>query len=359
MDSGKKPSKFLGVRNNKIYMDLKLILREHALQFLPAKSLVRFQGVCRDWRLMISTPFFAHNQSLSFRSVAGLFVPGNPSTFISVDPQSCGVPDPALKFLPAPVDILSSSNGLLCCKARTGDQAYYVCNPVTMQWKKLPKPNMEHGNEPAVVLIFKPSLLNFVAEFTVVCAFRSNDFDDATEFETYSSKDGSWKMAKEINFTVKRLIPKSGVCVNDIVYWQTYGGILSFDMVKDRSQIMYASSFNGCLGEYNGKLCSASINGRMLNLNEISNIYSNTMQMGSNARLWDNSVTIHIPSEVYADGTSSYNRSILYVGSDIVVLRGGRKIYRYDMKTKETKFVVEAPESDQLAIPYVNSLVSL
>ncbi|GJX61501.1 F-box protein-like protein isoform X2 [Tanacetum coccineum] len=359
MDSGKKSSKFLGFKNNKIYMDLKLILREHALQFLPAKSLVRFQGVCRDWRLMISTPFFAHNQSLSFRSVAGLFFSGNPSTFISIDPQSCGVPDPALNFLPAPVDILASSNGLLLCKAQAGDQAYYVCNPVTMQWKKLPKPNMEHGNEPAVVLNFKPSLLNFVAEFTVVCAVRSNDFDDATEFEIYNSKDGTWKMAKEINFSVRKVIPKSGVCVNDIVYWQTYGGILSFDMVKDRSQIMHGHGHNGILGEYNGKLCSASITGRTLKLHEMSNIYSNTMQMGSNSHLWDNGLIIHVPSEVYAHGDASYSRSILYVGSDIVVLRGGRKVYRYDIKTKETKFVVEAPENNQLAIPYVNSLVSL
>uniref|UniRef100_A0A5B7BCM1 F-box protein At3g26010-like beta-propeller domain-containing protein n=1 Tax=Davidia involucrata TaxID=16924 RepID=A0A5B7BCM1_DAVIN len=163
MDRGKRPIKFIGCRNNKIYMDLKDIIREHALPFLPAKSLFRFQGVCRDWKLQISTPFFAHNQSLSFHTFSGIFLQslGNPPSFVSIDPKSCGVPDPSLKFLPEPVDISASSNGLLCCQGCTGDKAYYICNPVTRQWKKLPKPNGDHGPDPAVVLVFEPSLLNF------------------------------------------------------------------------------------------------------------------------------------------------------------------------------------------------------
>ncbi|CAL5368910.1 unnamed protein product [Camellia sinensis] len=79
----------------------------------------RFQGVCRDWTLQISTPFFAHNQSLTFQAISGLFCQssgGDPPSFISIDPQSCGVPDPSLKFLPEPIDIRASSNGLICCQ---------------------------------------------------------------------------------------------------------------------------------------------------------------------------------------------------------------------------------------------------
>lgn len=361
MDSGKNPGKFLGVRNNKIYMDLKLIIREHALQFLPAKSLLKFRGVCRDWRHMISTPFFAHNQSLSFGSLSGLFFQnhGDLPALISIDPQSCGVPDPTLKFLPVPVDILASSNGLLCCQARTDDRAYYICNPVTMQWKKLPQPSMEHGREPAVVLIFKPSLLNFVAEYKLVCAIPSNDFDDATEFEIYSSKDESWKVSGEINFAVRKLIPKCGVSVNDIVYWQTsHGHILSFDLIKDRSQVINAC--NGTfetLGEMNGKLCSAFTNGSMLTVNVISDIYSNTMQMSSRARLWVNKVKIPYPEVV---GGNAYDRdTVLYVGSDFALLLKGRYIYRFDFKTKEAELVVEAFNCDRKVLPYVNSLAAL
>jgi hypothetical protein len=173
MDRGKRSNNIIANRNNKIYMDLKDIIREHTLPFLPAKSLFRFKTVCRDWKLQISTPFFAHNQSNCFHDVSGLFCQSrsNPPSFISLDPNSYGVPDPSLQFLPEPVDIKTSSNGLLCCQGHTGDKAYYICNPVTKQWKKLPKPNAYHGSDPSLVLMFEPSLLNFVAEYKLICAF--------------------------------------------------------------------------------------------------------------------------------------------------------------------------------------------
>ncbi|XP_071731316.1 F-box protein At5g07610-like [Rutidosis leptorrhynchoides] len=361
MDSGKNVSKFLGSMNHKIYMDLKLIIREHALQFLPAKSLLRFRGVCRDWKHMISSPFFAHKQSLSCGSVSGLFLQNHNAlpTFISLDPQSCSVPDPTLKFLPVPVDILASSNGLICCQAQTDDRSYYICNPVTKQFKQLPKPSMDHGREPSIVLIFKPSLLNFVAEYKLICAFPSNDFDDATEFEIYSSKDQSWKVSGEINFAAGKLIPKSGVGVNDIVYWLTFDGyILSFDLTKDRSQLVHG--YNGSsqiLGELDGKLCSANISGNYITVNVVSDIYYNTMQMGSHSRLWANKVNIPLSREVF--GGNAYGGSVLYAGSEFVLFINGRYIYRADLKTKKVEFVVETLNCDRRVLPYVNSLAAL
>ncbi|KAH7851870.1 hypothetical protein Vadar_017605 [Vaccinium darrowii] len=199
-----------------MYMDLRDIIREHALPFLPAKSLFRVQVVCRDWKLQISTPFFAHNQSLSYQSLSGLFcqLPFNPPSFISIDPKSCGVPDPSLTFLPEPVDIRASSNGLICCQGRTGLKAYYICNPVTKQWKTLPNSNANHV-----------------------------DFDNATEFEIYSSSEGAWKVSGEICFASKKLVPRSGVCVDGVVYWQSkVHGIVAFDLTKDRSQLIQGHS---------------------------------------------------------------------------------------------------------------------
>ncbi|KAM1016990.1 hypothetical protein ACFX13_047346 [Malus domestica] len=63
----------------------------------------------------------------------------------SLKPNAYGVPDPSLKFLPEPVDIRASSNGFLCCLGRDGYKAYYICNPITRKWTKLPKPNADHG----------------------------------------------------------------------------------------------------------------------------------------------------------------------------------------------------------------------
>lgn len=205
-----------------MYLDLKGIIREQALPFLPAKSLRRFRGVCREWKLQIATPFFAHNQSNSFHDISGFFCqsPPNLPSFISFDPSAYGVPDPSLKFLSEPVDIRTSSNALLCCQGRGGRNPYYICNHVTKQWKVLPKPNCSHGSDPALVFIFEPSILNFVAEYKLLCAFPYVDFDCEYEFEIYSSTDGVWKVFGEIYFGNKKLLPRSGVYVNGIAYWQ-------------------------------------------------------------------------------------------------------------------------------------------
>lgn len=367
MDRGKKPSKLLTARNSKLYMDLKDIIREHALPFLPAKSLFRCQGVCRDWKLQIATPFFAHNQSLSFHGISGLFcqTPGNQPSFISVDPKSCGVPDPSLKFLPVPIDIRTSSNGLLCCQGSTGDKTYYICNPVTRQWKSLPKPNAVHGLDPAVVLIFEPSLLNFVAEYKLVCAFPSADFDGATEFEIYSSKEGSWRVSGEICFGDRKLIPRSGVHVNGIVYWQTMNGsIVAFDLIKDRSQLIKGySSFSSSLGVMEGKLCTSYPKSSSIVLSVLSNVHTNTMQMGSNVRTWKDTYTFCLDQG--ALGGAGYchhgsgHASVLFVGDDAVLGRTGEVIFSYDMKKKETKALLRSAEFDMRVVCYVNNLVYL
>ncbi|MCE2055372.1 hypothetical protein HAX54_042490, partial [Datura stramonium] len=77
-------------------------------------------------RLQILSPFFGHNQSLSCCGTSDFFLqkPESSPSAIPIYPSSCEVPDPFLKFLPEPVDIRSSSNGLLCCQGRARDKAF-------------------------------------------------------------------------------------------------------------------------------------------------------------------------------------------------------------------------------------------
>ncbi|WOG95452.1 hypothetical protein DCAR_0414771 [Daucus carota subsp. sativus] len=360
MDRGKKPNKLITAKNSKLYMELKDIIREHALAFLPAKSLFRCQGVCRDWKLQISTPFFAHNQSLSYHGISGLFCQthDNPPSFFTSDPKSCGVPDPSLKFLPVPVDIRSSSNGLFLCQDRSGDKTYYICNPVTKQWKSIPQQNSDHGSDPAVVLIFEPSLLNFEAEYKLVCAFPSADFDDAIEFEIYSSKEGSWKLSGEICFADRKLISRTGVHVNGIVYWKSRSGdVVSFDLIKDRSQLIqvYAGP-SSLLGIMDGKLCTASSSGNTVSLVTLSNVHSNTMQIGSGARTWKDKYTFQLD---HAALSVREPKRIVYVGNGVVLGHSGPVMYSYDMKKKETMIFPETPLYDARTVPYTSTLVYL
>lgn len=359
MDRGKRPGRSLAARNNKIYLDFKDIIREHALPFLPAKSLSKFRTVCRDWRLQISTPFFAHNQSLSCRSTSGIFlqIHGGSPSLIPIDANSCGVPDPLLRFLPEPVDIKSSSNGLLCCQGREGDKAYYICNPVTQQWKKLPKSNANHGPDPAIVLLFEPSLLNFVAEYKIICAFPSTDFGEATEFDIYSSREDSWEIAGEICFGARKVMPKSGIHVNGVVYWMTTSSILAFDLTKDRSQLLQGYDTRGILGAFSGKLCKVNVIGSSIKLNILANAHSNTMQMGSQIRMWSEKQTVVLDSKIVRDVARDY--SVLHVDSDIMVVQSGERTYSYDFKSRATKELSSRAGFHCRCLPYVNSLVSL
>ncbi|XP_057973924.1 putative F-box protein At3g23950 [Malania oleifera] len=356
MDRGKRPSKITGSMSNKIYMDLREIIKERALPFLPAKSLFRFTGVCRDWKLQISAPFFAHTQTNSFHAISGIFCqfPRELPSFISLEQKAYGVPDPSLKFFPEEVDVRTSSNGLLCCQGRSGDKAYYICNPVTKQLKKLPQPNANHGPDPAIVLIFEPSRLNFVADYKLVCAFPSADFDDGYEFEIYSSEKGSWENSGEIFFGNNKFLPASGIHVNDVVYWQVkQTGLVAFDVVKCRAKLIQSYAAKGTLGVMHKKLCATHIHGKTLTVSLLSNIYSNTMQLHSHARAWEEKCRIQLDDSLPLHDQPC----VLLTADNLVVIQARKTIFSFDTKTREGTILCNTADSGMRSVPYVNSLV--
>ncbi|KNA25778.1 hypothetical protein SOVF_003770 isoform B [Spinacia oleracea] len=278
------------IKNNKIYMDLKEILREHSLRYLPAKALYRSLSVCRDWKLQISSPFFVHNQSISFSSVSGFFLQSpenqNPPSFVTHNRMAYGVPDQELKFLPEPVDLKASANGLLCCQSRTGEKLYYVCNPVNQHWKKIPKPSENHGPNPMIALAFEPSLLNFSADYKLVCIFPSNDIEEAYEFEIYSSLQDSWKVSSEMYFSKGKLQCIRGDYSNGVIYWPTTSGkLLIFDVKKEKVKQTYAH-LGKSIGMVNGKLCNSFSTGLSITVNVLQSLHANTLPMRSKTDTW-------------------------------------------------------------------------
>ncbi|KAK9749842.1 hypothetical protein RND81_02G154800 [Saponaria officinalis] len=364
MDNKKKPSstRVLNKTNNMMYMTFKEILREHALRYLPAKSLYRYNAVCKDWKHLISTPFFEHTQSYFSCSLSGLFsqTPGGSITFVSLDPMSYGVPDPGLKFLPEPVDLVASSNGLLCCRGRTENKAYYICNPVNREWKKLPKPEADHGYKLALVLVFEPSLVKFEVEYKLICAFPSPDFHGAYEFEIYTSIDNSWNISTEICFGERtRILDRKGVHQNGVAYWLTDDHFLiGYDLNKNRATLIpcYGSWLGSdILGGYYGKPCISRRQGPDIVVSFLSNVYGNTMQMSFEEKIWEKR-RVALKSEWNVDGGS-----VLAIGGGVVVFHDGSRIVVYNLSTKETKSLGSQSEynSDCFYVPYVNSVVRL
>lgn len=114
-------------------MKIKDVAKKHVLPFLPAKSLMKFRAVSKEWNHWIVSPLLTFQQSCSFHKLSGFFYQtvdmdfqSNPN-FLSLDHSANGVPSPSLGFLPERVKVLSSSSGLLLCQ---GWENYYVCNPV-------------------------------------------------------------------------------------------------------------------------------------------------------------------------------------------------------------------------------------
>ena len=235
--------------------------------------------------------------------------------------------------------------------------------------KKLPKPDADHGPDPAVVLVFEPSLLNFIADYKLVCAFLSEL--DGYEFEIYSSEKGSWRTSKEICFANRKLLPKSGVYVNGTIYWLLTQGITAFDVNSERSQLL--SYAPGALGMINGKLCAAHVRGQRLVVSMLSNSHLNTMQILSNARTWvemqaDIDLEISLPAESCNYASYGYSGryyghghgGVVFVGGDIVLLRNGNIFYSYDMKKKASNYLGEVNiDTNAGIVGYVNGLVEL
>ncbi|MBA0688336.1 hypothetical protein Goari_006135 [Gossypium aridum] len=318
MDRGNKAPNLYGNKNCRIYMDLEDIIRENVLPYPPAKSLFRCAGVCRGWRFQISTAFFAHNQSNSFRSISGFFfqsLAGMPA-FMSLDPRAYAVPDPSLTFLREPVDVRTSCNGLLCCQGRTAYRPYYICNPANKQWK------------------------------------------------------GSWRTSGEIRFDDnEKLLPKTGVHVNGIVYWLSTRGVTSFDLNSELCRLFSSNLEN--LGMINGKLCAACIRNQKLIVFMLTNPQSHTRRRAA-VKTWTRILpeikldsTLPVESNTcpcnysgrYCDGHNQLH--IVFVG-DVVVLRERNSYYCIDMNKKASnclgEYIIHPYER---FVGYVNGLVNL
>ncbi|KAL6532520.1 hypothetical protein OROGR_014490 [Orobanche gracilis] len=111
---------------------------------LPIKTLFRTKCVCKLWYQMISDKYFTKlYNGFSIRNPMVLVEISNPSSeskpsLILVD-NLRGVSEFSLNFIKDRVKIRASCNGLLCCSSIPGKGVYYVCNPMTKEYRLLPR----------------------------------------------------------------------------------------------------------------------------------------------------------------------------------------------------------------------------
>lgn len=328
------------------------LVKDHALPFLPAKSICRFRSVSKEWNKWITNPFLAHKQSHCFQDISGFFcqIAGEHS-FISCDPHSCGVPDPSFSFLPEPVILRTTCNGLICCQSCIEDNAYYICNPVNRQWKVLPRPNYYHRPGSAVALAFEPSALKFEANYQLVCAFRLADHP-ILHFEIYSSRSKSWRLVDTICFELDALkLSGDGFYMKGMVYWETLAGsVLAFDLTYEQCWILPLPPEcgpEGVLTKRHGELC-------YILPHKKDNEYAIRIY-GDFKMVLKHSFPLELDDFGY---TSGGLRALSCLNDDVLAILFGNRIITYHVKAQKVKILgTVRPDGFVTCHPYVNSLV--
>ncbi|KAL2551552.1 hypothetical protein Fot_05171 [Forsythia ovata] len=331
--------------------EIKDIVKDHALPYLPAKSLMRFRAVSKEWDQWITSPFFSHKQSNSFRDMSGFFHQSQNRTttsFISLSKAAYGIPDVSLKFLPEPVVIRSSCNGLLLCQEAFGEKKYYVCNPSNKKWKAIPFPNFYQGEEPAILLAFEPSVFNFEADYHLICAVPMLD-NMTVHFEIYSSETRSWKHSAAVCVELEDSIIKSnGFYMEGIAYWETSSDdVLAFDFKNDIYQVLVLPSErapDGVLTRFHGELCY------VCGYNQSGNLYT--------VNIYGNMSLKHSLFFDLEELCTQHCRVLPCINSDFVNILARGKLYCYNLKDQKFEVVSFKGIWDHQAnyLPYVNSL---
>eukprot|EP01018_Ginkgo_biloba_P026208 Gb_31354 [translate_table: standard] len=212
---------------------------------LPKKSLFRFKSVCKKWRSIPTDPHFTNLHSRFSSSKSGFFfqvVPGPPSknSFLFID-QTFEHSELSLDFLPDQVLVRASCHGLLCCDSIMDRGVYYICNPMTREWKLLPNrrknPAKRYDPDEATLvgLAFYPSTQRCKVVFAGYYTRFGQRSRDILVTQIYDSQTDTWKRSSTTKSDIFSHINRNQVVfANGSLHWLTYSSVvLAFDLDKE------------------------------------------------------------------------------------------------------------------------------
>ncbi|KAK6156588.1 hypothetical protein DH2020_010836 [Rehmannia glutinosa] len=185
------------------------------LIFFPAKSLIRFQLVSKQWHSVISSPSFRHLHSLHHcrrraKSQPSFLLRGAASRFFICHPTVKRLVPFSFGFNKK-VNILRSCNGLLlleCRKTNFGYKDYYIFNPTTLKFRNLWLRKAFVG----LCLVFDPSRS---PHYRVLCLVPCEN--SSSRLLVYDSETHKWKDSVE-SYTRRQKFC-GGIYWNDDVYF--------------------------------------------------------------------------------------------------------------------------------------------
>ncbi|XP_052205735.1 putative F-box protein At3g16210 [Diospyros lotus] len=191
---------------------------------LPVKTLVRFRCACKRWNELIRSPDFvdihfnANNQNEGARRGSITHhINGGAIFSVRVNEATADLSLPVPDVERA-VDVVGSSNGLVCLVVRPWD--YALWNPATREFRFLPKPEAKLGgrfNSLGSGFVFDPKSKDYkVAIITV----RNDNGRYITQVDVFTLSSNSWKSIRlNLPSEVLRISSVRPVFVNGCSYW--------------------------------------------------------------------------------------------------------------------------------------------
>ncbi|GAV71675.1 F-box domain-containing protein [Cephalotus follicularis] len=214
---------------------------------LPVKSVFIAKSVCKLWYRLLSDKYFVQLfNEISAKNPMVLVEISHPleskSRLLCVDYMR-GVNELTLEFINDRVKVRASCNGLLCCSSIPDKGVYFVCNPMTREYRLLPR-----SRERSVTRFYpdgEPTLVGlagnlFTQKFTVVLAGYHRTFghrpDGTFICLVFDSDLNRWR--KFVSFQddqFSHMNRNQVVFVNDTLHWltRTCSCILALDLDCD------------------------------------------------------------------------------------------------------------------------------
>ncbi|KAK4283329.1 hypothetical protein QN277_000290 [Acacia crassicarpa] len=244
------------------------------LSHLPVKTLLGFKCVSKKCRHSISTDrlfikaqlettglvlsgFFFQEKMFTYEDLKGKSYINLPSLFDDIRRSKPVVHRNIFSFLPEDVVLLSSCNGLICCRScgfmtSPTKTTFYICNPVNKQWIPLDCPDFDRFGSFALAFdpfkepIDVPTKFKLVRVTQVEIVSREDEILYCTYFQIYSSETKLWKTSKaSCLYNLEVLENVLGIYIKGVLYWRanirdipTFDDILTFDVEKESSLVI-------------------------------------------------------------------------------------------------------------------------
>ncbi|XP_047310253.1 F-box protein At5g49610-like [Impatiens glandulifera] len=260
---------------------------EEIFSLLSVKDIALSKCVSKKWQIIMSDFSFVCRYASKSTGISGLFLQQHEglSNFlrksivhVPVELECGQIQENLLNFLPERVSIMSSNNGLLCCRSfvntnissipggisegfRWGkiDPKLYVCNPTSKEFITINPPEEDLGV--SIGLTF--DLIDNSFQLVIIDCHQDSCSSGYFTFSIFSSDTWSWRISEEIcnwNTTVHM---NKQVFVSGRFHWLTLNHHLITFQIKDEESGIIKLPGPEMNGEGHEGMCLGSSEGHL------------------------------------------------------------------------------------------------